>query len=282
MKKVLHRFKQTDPADSICAHYDEHGLVILGGFDIDAWFEDFFVDFKDLIRIKMVRAGLSPSASVFDDLLKMVRVDRSAVSSIHDATQTLPSLFKAMHYEPLIRLLRFFGQGPLTLQDLPRIRMDFPNEDQFADNEHQECFYYDAPERSINVWFVLAPISKDLGLLRVRPGSHRIGRLPADITQTKPRVHLHGGTWQEEHPQIEAEVERGDVIVFHNSLVHGSGRNRGDAVRCSVQFRYNYLHDEEYERAGWPTTYRVVSRFQLPNEEFDANRRFMKTAASVR
>ncbi|MEM7095726.1 MAG: phytanoyl-CoA dioxygenase family protein [Actinomycetota bacterium] len=78
------------------------------------------------------------------------------------------------------------------------------------------------------------------GCLRVVPRSHRAGVIDhpavgngraAEPEILERLVHEHG--------VVEVELEPGDAIVFHCSLLHGSGPNRGDETRTFLHCSYN-------------------------------------------
>lgn len=105
---------------------------------------------------------------------------------------------------------------------------------------HQDNFFIAAqPGTSIAAWLAIDRSDEAAGCLRVVPGSHRWPILcteRADYTEsfTDVTVPLPEGTVPE-----PVEVEEGDVMFFHGSLVHGSLRNRtADRFRRSLIAHY--------------------------------------------
>ncbi len=104
---------------------------------------------------------------------------------------------------------------------------------------HQDAQYYRDAEQShvVSMWFPLQPVTEYNSCLQVAPGSH-------DET-------LHEGYQDEEtgflglSPNIcetlnglSIEMELGDILCFPHKMPHRALPNRSDAVRWSMDVRY--------------------------------------------
>jgi ectoine hydroxylase-related dioxygenase (phytanoyl-CoA dioxygenase family) len=105
---------------------------------------------------------------------------------------------------------------------------------------HQDNLFLQAhPETCIAAWIAVDRGDADNGALMVVPGSHRIQILclePADQNEsfTDQQVPLPDGV-----EIVQTEMEPGDVLFFHGSLVHGSKPNTTtDRFRRSLIFHY--------------------------------------------
>jgi phytanoyl-CoA hydroxylase len=98
---------------------------------------------------------------------------------------------------------------------------------------HQDWSYL--PTRNdtmIGAMIHVSDATEEMGCLRVYPGSHKQGRIPASSAND---VAFH-----ERFPFTEAtpiEAKPGDVIFFHYFTVHGSVSNRSDRPRKVVFVR---------------------------------------------
>ena len=95
------------------------------------------------------------------------------------------------------------------------------------------------PETCIAVWIAIDDVDGDNGGLKVVPGSHRYELQCTDEADqsesfTKDAIILADGMVAE-----QTEMNAGDVLFFHGSMVHGSGPNRtADRFRRSLIFHY--------------------------------------------
>jgi ectoine hydroxylase-related dioxygenase (phytanoyl-CoA dioxygenase family) len=90
------------------------------------------------------------------------------------------------------------------------------------------------------------------GCLRVVPGTHALGPLPADgpgRSVDAAEYPLERGT--------PVPARAGDVVVFNYLTIHGSGVNRSDRTRRNVLFQYRdpedapVLRDGREEHVNW-------------------------------
>ncbi|MBI2502614.1 MAG: phytanoyl-CoA dioxygenase family protein [Candidatus Latescibacteria bacterium] len=106
---------------------------------------------------------------------------------------------------------------------------------------HQDSFYYGgvvAPHLQVlSVWIPLVEVDQGNGCLKLVPGSHRFGRIPARANQNNHQEPVAPistyGTPVDEPMQVR------DVLFFHNHTLHASGDNTTDRVRWSIDLRYS-------------------------------------------
>jgi phytanoyl-CoA hydroxylase len=88
----------------------------------------------------------------------------------------------------------------------------------------------------VNFWIPLIRATADNGCLQVLRGSHRAGLLPHDHRET-----TYKGVAEAELPDgdvVTCEVDKGDVLLTMERLLHRSIPNRSNTVRWSVDSRY--------------------------------------------
>ena len=106
---------------------------------------------------------------------------------------------------------------------------------------HQDSFYYGGVVADylqvLSVWIPLVDVDQRNGCLKLVPGSHRFGLIPARVNQHNHREPVEPistyGTAVDEPMQV------GDVLFFHNHTLHASGENSTDQVRWSIDLRYS-------------------------------------------
>lgn len=105
---------------------------------------------------------------------------------------------------------------------------------------HQDNLFLQAhPETCIAAWIAIDDCDGENGGLKMVPGSHKYELVcPEEADQsesfTNAEIKLPNGMTAE-----QTELEAGDVLFFHGSMVHGSGPNRSaDRFRRSLIFHY--------------------------------------------
>jgi ectoine hydroxylase-related dioxygenase (phytanoyl-CoA dioxygenase family) len=129
-------------------------------------------------------------------------------------------------------------------------------------------------------YVALDPANKGNGCLQVIPESHKYGRIDHDRTGEQLGASLARVEWFKEKLGIAyVELEAGDAVYFHSSLLHSSGPNLSDMSRWGLItsfFRDDNMSikpDAKYQKK------RVVS---VSNEclltgakQFDADKTFL-------
>jgi len=105
---------------------------------------------------------------------------------------------------------------------------------------HQDSQYYGAPTavlHVITVWLPLVPVDAANGCLQVMPGSQRWGLLAGERAEDQ-NIRCAADPVARGTP-LAMPMAVGDVLFFHNLLVHGSQENRSTGVRWSLDSRYS-------------------------------------------
>jgi ectoine hydroxylase-related dioxygenase (phytanoyl-CoA dioxygenase family) len=105
---------------------------------------------------------------------------------------------------------------------------------------HQDNLFLQAfPETCIAVWIAIDDCDAENGALEVVPGTHKfelqcLEAADENESFTNVEVKLPEGMVAQ-----QTEMKAGDALIFHGSLVHGSGPNRStDRFRRSLIFHY--------------------------------------------
>ncbi len=106
---------------------------------------------------------------------------------------------------------------------------------------HQDERFTPTMDRSlVTVWIAIDPATVENGCVNVLPGSHLKGML----YQTSFLGHDNPEWVRSEEipgvagPAIPLELEPGDVAFFSGYIIHGSFRNRSNALRRSIVLNY--------------------------------------------
>jgi phytanoyl-CoA hydroxylase len=120
---------------------------------------------------------------------------------------------------------------------------------------HQDYYYIkDDPKTMIAAWIAMEEsVDEENGCLWVIPKSHRLGLLPHG--SVKNLEEHEAWTWETEgidlSKQVPVLMEKGDILFFHELLIHSSNKNRSkDRWRRSYVCHYirhdsNVLYRED-------------------------------------
>lgn len=122
---------------------------------------------------------------------------------------------------------------------------------------HQDLRYFRIrpADKIVAAWTALSPATRESGCLTAVPGSHK-GELLDHGNPDWEFVNAgffgidSGGDGLSERSYIE--LERGDTVLFHPLLIHGSGRNRSDDFRRAISSHYASAECEQPTR-DWRT-----------------------------
>lgn len=123
---------------------------------------------------------------------------------------------------------------------------------------HQDYYYIkDDPKSMVAAWIAMEElVDEENGCLWVIPGTHRLGLLPHG--QVKNLEEHEAWTHETEGvdltQQVPVVMEKGDILLFHELLIHSSFKNRSkDRWRRSYVCHYirhdsTVLHREDLRR----------------------------------
>ncbi len=149
--------------------------------------------------------------------------------------------FHALQHDPaLIGLLERMCGEPILAH--PRIitRAIFPRRDAFTTPPHQDFIPIQGTPDTYTAWFPLGDLPAEMGGVEIAEGSHRGG-----LYEFQPGLGAGGieitedfdGRWR------GGPFEAGDVLFFHSMAVHRGVPNKTDALRLSVDARYQRVSD---------------------------------------
>ena len=131
--------------------------------------------------------------------------------------------------------------GPEVLMPLAHHNCIMTKQPRFSSDTgwHQDIRYWSFERADlINVWLSLGPERKDNGCLRLIPGSHR---LAYDKTQFDSAQFFREDLAANQAllaQAINAELDAGDVLLFHCCSLHAATRNFSEQTKYSAVFTF--------------------------------------------
>jgi len=167
--------------------------------------------------------------------------------AVLDQLPFLPDVMRLSGNREAIDIVRKHGiREPAIGGVRPAILANMPRDDKFLYAAHQDISFIPGSLNSVSVWIPLQDVPAEIGPLEVIPGSHLDGLLQHNGERDVKKSRLI--PMPSDSAFVPVPVELGQAIVFSKFLVHRSGPNRSDAIRFSIQLRFNDLASPEYSR----------------------------------
>ncbi|MCY3773385.1 MAG: phytanoyl-CoA dioxygenase family protein [Gemmatimonadetes bacterium] len=100
----------------------------------------------------------------------------------------------------------------------------------FASPWHQDQAYWGGATK-YSAWIALEDATPENGCLRVIPGSHRQARDHASVRDARGFANRVSDDDLKGEPMMDVKMKCGDVLVFHDRLLHSSHPNRSGRDR---------------------------------------------------
>ena len=149
---------------------------------------------------------------------------------------------------------------------------------------------YDPTDITLTIWVPLFDTNSQNGTLEVIPGSHKLTDTIAAVHD--PHYFVDYEDRLESNHLEQVEVAAGQAVIFDDSLIHGSQRNRGTSQRIALQIeaipkeaipavflpdggrllavsspaRF-WLNASVFEMASWAEEFGIVGTIDSPNRK---------------
>ena len=135
-----------------------------------------------------------------------------------------------------------FGHAAFMFKG-PTLRYTVPADAAHVTPAHQDYFFIRANDQFRTLWMPLMEIDEAVGGLVIAPGSHKSGLRPHverdDVFSYVLKGRKQSGVALEQiaPPWATTDYRPGDVLIFHNLMLHWALPNTSDRVRLSVDTR---------------------------------------------
>ena len=224
-------------------HYWEHGYVLVPDLFAEADIERLDARFVELAL------GGSPAAAAQDELMIMrdVMVVKGAVAPetpLHGVNKLMnfegdPQLYAYTIHPQLLAAVR-----SLIGHDLFSVSTNVFNKPPGVDGRHPlhqdlRYFRFRPADKIVASWTAINPTHRENGCLAVIPGSHK---LSLQDHGNPDWDYVNAGFFAIEDINLEDRVHidmrRGETLLFHPLLIHGSGRNRSTQFRRTISSHF--------------------------------------------
>ena len=149
-------------------------------------------------------------------------------------------LFESAHNMQVFE--KIFGE-PVFVFKSPTVRYALPDDPEHVSPPHQDYFFVRINQSFRTFWIPLMDIDEHVGGLAIAPGIHKHGlidHVEADNVYSyifKGRKQMGIPLPAVPKPWLTADYRPGDLLVFHNLMVHWALPNHSDRIRLSIDNR---------------------------------------------
>ena len=189
-----------------------------------------------------------------DIMLKIRKEEPEKFSSIYKAVQ------KSCSINNLTTNIDITKYAASILQDKPYnlsntvsvLRMDPPDDLKNHFGFHQDSAYLDYPEavkdingdNNVTLWIPLLNVDKNKGALKLCEKSHL--HKFAHTHKVLPTSNPISSDITNKFKIIDAELNLGDMILFHGNMMHSSGVNSSSSLKFSFVTRYYRIGEKDF------------------------------------
>ncbi len=120
---------------------------------------------------------------------------------------------------------------------------------------HQDAQYWPlTPRRTVTVWLAIYDTDPSNGAMRVVRGSHLSGEVTHHEVQGEQYVLEQEADPASIDPArvVSIDLKAGEISLHDDGLIHGSGPNTSDRLRCGLTMRFSPT-EVTADRTVWPT-----------------------------
>jgi len=244
----MQKYTMKDNPDKIKNFYDENGFIVMKGFftseQINSVQDDLASLFESTFEVK---------SENIRRLIAEKYVEKEKWQSIAKTMYDMFSYVKLNSDSRIEDLLKIIGLKKPIYSSRGEIRLDMPSDEIYRQPDHQDWIYTCRSFNAVTTWTPMHDVTIDDGTISVIPKSHVLGLLEYEVLQNPRRFVIKDKVMKKfEKDRIFVEINKGDMVVFSQMLIHGSGVNKTDLTRMTFQFRYADVAEENFIKRGYP------------------------------
>ena len=227
-------------------NFNEQGFVIIKNFLSEKEIADIFYDLKSMIdEIITKNINFKDLKDLDKKYLELKKKNPLLKSHFYDLISRLESVQRVFFKPQIIKFINSVLESPVIIDGI-QMRIDDPSNDRMLPM-HQERGQIS--HRTLTAWCPLIDITESSGGIQIVPASHKLGDL--EVYTYDSNMNYTGV-----HPKYLQNVKKifmgkGDILIFHWDLIHGTFISSEKKARWTVVGRYNsskqapYLTDVE-------------------------------------
>ncbi|KAG7320363.1 hypothetical protein KOW79_016216 [Hemibagrus wyckioides] len=222
--------------------YEENGFILIKNLVSEEDIDRFRNEFERICTRDVKIPGLVIMRDVSIAKSEFVQGEK-AVTKLQDFQED-PELFRYCSLPQILKYVECFT-GPNIMAMHTMLINKPPDTGKKTSRHplHQDLHYFPfrPADRIVCAWTAMEKINQQNGCLVVLPGTHK-GTLKEHVyPEWEGGVNkmYHGITdYNPNHPRVHLEMEKGDTVLFHPLLIHGSGMNHTEGFRKAISCHY--------------------------------------------
>lgn len=244
----MQKFTLTSNVSEIKQFYEENGFVIM---------EKFFTDDEiDTLKNDLASLFENTFQEKVEDIREFISKKYSDKDKWQSIARTMYDMFSYVRLnsdKKVEDLLKIIGLRKPMYSSRGEIRLDMPNDDKYRQPDHQDWIYTCRSFNAVTTWTPMHNVSIDDGTISVIPKSHKFGLLDYDVLMNPRRFVIKDSLMKRfEKDRTFVEINKGDMVVFSQMLIHGSGINQTNLARMTFQFRFTDSEEISFIKRGYP------------------------------
>ncbi len=171
--------------------------------------------------------------------------DNAVTARIYQVLPTVPLVYEFLAQSSLLETLNAYGIVKPSLGTVPLIRIDRPGDTKYATPWHQDKWFSLSSDHSVVMWAPMGELDASMGYLQIIPGSHKQGIVDFKKRETG-REPYEPVIPPDESKSVPVAMKYGEMIVFHQDLLHRSNINQSPRCRVSLQLRFNDMFRQPF------------------------------------
>lgn len=239
--------------------FNKDGYLIIKNFLSNKEILSIFSQLEDLIDISLNSLKLKKDkfASFDEKYLTLLKKDKKLKGHYYDFTKLLDGLISKASSKKFLGIAKFLLKSKSVLIDTPQVRCDhFKDKRHLAQHQELNQFSLDV----INFWIPLVNVDKKSGGLFIRPKTHKLGFVKyknsnmsaSDAGQSRQKIvdKFFSEPKFIKYKSLFPKLSKGDAVIFHSCIFHGTTPNKIKRMRWTYICRYNSIKTSPYLTDG--------------------------------
>lgn len=231
--------------------YKENGFIIIKQLIPQAKTEYFRDSLSYMIEEKLKEENIQSGDPLHQGLIELDRKNHQKVVEVYETNRSSDALCQIIYDDKVSSIVKELlelnpRQNFHLLNHICRI--DPPRDERFTYKWHQQSYYSIFEADEVQLWAPLVDRNtKEKGTMSILMGSHKKEVL--HHIEKVPDGHIQLYIADKEvtsYEEVHIELNPGDVIFFHQYLIHRSNHNISNKVRYSLVASYVNPFDKRF------------------------------------
>jgi len=240
---------------NLAKNFEKSGYLIIKNFLSKKEMDHIFSQLENLIDVSLEALNLNVKKikSLDEKYLLLLKKNKTLKSHYYDYTRLLDSIVQIGSSKKFIKISKLLLKSKTVLIDSPQIRVDHFKDQRYL-SEHQEL--NQLSKNVINFWIPLVNVNKKSGGIFFRPKTHELGHLKyknSNMSATKAGYKrkkivekLFSKPELKRYKSIYPKLKKGDAVIFHPFIFHGTTPNKNKKIRWTIISRFNCINSSPY------------------------------------